>query len=156
MPDLKIRDCVEEDIPGILEIENASFDDPYPQSLFLAFRRRFPRGFRVAESEGQIVGYCIISPWKNKQTMIITSLAVRPEFKRSKIATNLLKDALLLAKVSPTAMSILLQVAVDNIAAITLYEKFGFVHSRLIKNYYGKNRDGIQMELVLKREEPGN
>ena len=78
--------------------------------------------------------------------MIITSLAVHPDFKRTKIATRLLEDAISIARKNG-ATRIALQVAVDNIAAQKLYSKFGFVDKRIIKNYYGKghgrNRNGV-------------
>jgi len=146
---LVIRDCEIDDIPQVLEIENVSFDDPYPESLFVSFLQRFPKGFRVAEIIHRLVGYSIILPWKG-QCMIITSLAVHPDFKRSKIATTLLEDALSIAIKNGTTQ-ITLQVAIDNTAAEKLYSKFGFVGTSIIKNYYGKGKDGIEMELKLDR-----
>ncbi|MHB1868787.1 MAG: GNAT family N-acetyltransferase [Nitrososphaerales archaeon] len=146
---LVIRDCAIEDIPQVLEIENVSFDDPYPESLFVSFLQRFPKGFRIAEIIDRLVGYSIILPWKG-QCMIVTSLAVHPDFKRSKIATGLLEDAVSIARKNGMAQ-IALQVAVANTAAQKLYSKFGFVGTRSIRDYYGKGRDGIEMELRLDR-----
>ena len=142
-----IRDCAIEDIPQVLEIENLSFDDPYPESLFISFLQRFPKGFRIAEIIDRLVGYSIVLPWKG-QCMIITSLAVHHDFKRSKIATGLLKDAISISRKHGMAQ-IVLQVAVGNTAAQKLYSKFGFVETRSIRNYYGNGRDGIEMELRL-------
>ena len=145
---LTIRDCTIEDIPKILAIENLSFDDPYPESLFISFLQGFPSGFRVAENNDAIAGYCVILPLRDVHTFIITSLAVHPDFKRTKIATRLLKDAVSIAREND-AMRIRLQVAVDNIAAQNLYSKSGFSKTRIIKNYYKKGLDGIEMELEL-------
>ncbi|HVB12605.1 MAG TPA: N-acetyltransferase [Nitrososphaerales archaeon] len=140
-----IRDCAIDDIPQVLGIENVSFDDPYPESLFISFLQRFPKGFRIAETIDRLVGYSVILPWKDRR-MIITSLAVHPDFKRTKIATTLLEDAVSIARKNGMTQ-ITLQVAMDNTAAQKLYSKFGFVGTSIIKNYYGKGRDGIEMEL---------
>jgi len=60
----------------------------------------------------------------------------------------LLEDASSIAR-KKGAMRIRLQVAVDNIAAQNLYLKFGFVKTHVIKDYYRKGLDGIEMELKL-------
>jgi len=145
---LKIRDCGLDDIPGVLAIESVSFDDPYPESLFVSFLERFPSGFRVAVRNGTLAGYCVILRLGDVHTFVITSLAVHPDFKKSKIATRLLEDASSIAR-KKGAMRIRLQVAVDNIAAQNLYLKFGFVKTHVIKDYYRKGLDGIEMELKL-------
>lgn len=142
-----------EDLPKIVELENMSFDNPYPESLFHVLLKQYPEGFLVAEVDGMLAGYCVISPLKEKRTMIINSLAVHPRLKRERIGTSLLESAIKLAKrVSPPVERIVLQVATINAAARALYSNFGFVYSFTIKHYYGKNRDGIQMELSLVRE----
>ncbi|MGA2874205.1 MAG: N-acetyltransferase [Nitrososphaerales archaeon] len=145
---LEIRDCRLDDIPRVLAIESVSFDDPYPESLFVSFLERFPSGFRVAERNGTLAGYCVILRLGDVHTFVITSLAVHPDFKKSKIATRLLEDASSIAR-KKGAMRIRLQVAVDNIAAQNLYLKFGFVKTHVIKDYYRKGLDGIEMELKL-------
>ena len=145
---MAIRDCEIEDIPRILTIENLSFDDPYPESLFISFLEGFPSGFRVAENNGTIAGYCIILPLRDVHTFVITSLAVHPDFKRTKIATRLLEDAVSIAREND-AMRIRLQVAVDNISAQNLYSKSRILKTRIIKDYYKKGLDGIEMELEL-------
>jgi [ribosomal protein S18]-alanine N-acetyltransferase len=145
---LIIRNCTLQDIHQVLAIENASFDDPYPESLFVAFLRRFPAGFRVAESAGTLAGYSAILPMKDTHTMVITSLAVHPNFKREKIATRLLEDAVSIsARNGATLLE--LQVAADNLPARELYRKFNFVQTGIMNDYYGKGKDGIEMELQL-------
>lgn len=143
-----IRDCTVKDISGVVAIENVSFDDPYPESLFVSFLNKFRSGFRVADSNGILVGYSIILPSAERHTAVITSLAVRPDFKRTKIGTRLLEDAISIAEMIE-APSITLQVAVNNIAAQALYSKFGFVKIRIIKDYYRNGLDGIEMKLLL-------
>jgi [ribosomal protein S18]-alanine N-acetyltransferase len=145
---LKIRACGLDDIPRVLAIERVSFDDPYPESLFVSFLERFPDGFRVAERNGTLAGYCVILRLSDIHAFVITSLAVHPDFKRSKIATRLLEDAYSIARKNG-AMRMRLQVAMDNIAAQNLYSRFGFAKTHVIKDYYRNGLDGIEMELRL-------
>ena len=46
---------------------------------------------------------------------------------------------------------ITLEVKVDNIKAITLYQKLGFVTIKLLKAYYLDGKDGFKMELNTKK-----
>ena len=146
--EMKVRDCRRDDIPMILEIENLSFDDPFPESLFISYLERFPNGFRVAVCNEKLSGYSILIPQEERSTAIITSLAVHPKFKRQKIATKLLLDAFSIAR-RIQMPKITLQVRVDNIAAQNLYSKLGFAKTGIIKDYYRKGLDAIEMRLLL-------
>jgi [ribosomal protein S18]-alanine N-acetyltransferase len=152
--EIKIRNCREEDLDRITEIENSSFDDPYPYRLFVTFLADFPDGFRVAVlvDNGGIVGYCIVSSSERQDTMMISSIAVGSKFRKLGIGEKLLNDSIKIAEKHSSTNQIrriILQVAVGNQAAKSLYEKFGFRNVRKIKDYYGKGKDGIQMELRL-------
>ncbi|MGI0085397.1 MAG: GNAT family N-acetyltransferase, partial [Nitrososphaerales archaeon] len=91
-----IRDCMVKDLALIQEIENASFDDPYPLSLFHYFLKRFPRGFRVASLEETLVGYCVVVLEHRKA--LIASLAVNPSYRGGRVGKRLLQDAIDLCK----------------------------------------------------------
>lgn len=153
--DIQIRNCREEDLVAVKKIEDTSFEDPYPYELFLALLQDFPDGFRVAVSEDdEIVGYCILSRSKDIRVLIISSVAVDPDFRRLAVGSKLLADAIDIATESSPrshANKIILQVAVDNSAAQDLYRRFGFRDAGRIRNYYGRGRDGLQMELALTR-----
>jgi [ribosomal protein S18]-alanine N-acetyltransferase len=152
MPGAAIRDCSLADLEAVVEIEAASFDDPYPLELFEAFLQKFPEGFRVAELEKKVAGYCIIGPSQTrKHVIVLMSLAVHPAFKRRGIASDLLRDGISIARAisSNNKSRMVLQVAVENTSAQALYSKFGFVRKTTLKNYYGRGRDAIEMELGL-------
>lgn len=130
-----------------------SFDDPYPYRLFLTLLENLPEGFRVATVEtNQVVGYCVLSPSNVRNTLMISSIAVHPSFRNQGIGTILLEDSIRIIKELNTTMSIgkiVLQVAEVNNSARSLYEKFGFRYTRTLRDYYGKGKNGIQMELLL-------
>ncbi len=148
--EIKIRNCVPEDFSKVVEIESASFDDPYPAWLFVELLEQNPNGFRVAILNDKIVGYCVTSTDRSKKAAILNSLAVVPRWRRQEIGKALVKDAISYAQNNlPRVRKIILQVALENRPAQSLYSNLGFVKSFTIKDYYGKNKDGIQMELVL-------
>ena len=149
--EIRIRNCYEEDLSAVSKIEDASFDDPYPYELFVALLQDFPAGFRLAVLRNdQIVGYCILSRPRERRVLVISSIAIDPNFRRHHFGSQLLADAIRIATESG-ANEIILQVAVDNISAQALYRKFGFRDAGTIENYYGRGRDGHQMELALNR-----
>jgi [ribosomal protein S18]-alanine N-acetyltransferase len=130
-----------------------SFDDAYPYSLFVTFLNDLPNGFRLAVGDKDlIVGYCVLSRTKRSSVLMISSIAVRPDFQRQGVGLNLLRDAIRIAgelsALTPIE-KILLQVGVNNLAAQSLYTKLGFRPVGKIRNYYGEGKDGIQMEFPL-------
>ena len=139
---VEIRDCTEGDLPAVQRIEEASFDDPYPPSLFLRLLEDYSHGFRVAVAGEELVGYCVLVNKNNKG--VIASLAVRPDFRRRSIGEMLLEDAIRIAR-EALVNSIELQVRVENSSAISLYSKFGFKTEGRIRNYYGRGKDGLLM-----------
>lgn len=144
---MAIRDCRVEDLASVQEIENASFDNPYPPSLFLSFLKRFPLGFRVLIIDQILIGYCSVV--LVRKSALIVSLAVRPAYRGRHVGSKLLQDAINLSKTQFNVNGIELQVSVDNKTAISLYSKFGFLAGRTIRNYYGQGKDGLSMRLQL-------
>ncbi|MDG6998418.1 MAG: ribosomal protein S18-alanine N-acetyltransferase [Nitrososphaerota archaeon] len=147
---LLIRDCRSSDLARVYEIEKLSFEEPYPLSLFKDMLAEYPQGFRVADYNGLLEGYCAVTPTPDEGTMIIASIAVHPDFKKHGIAFALIKDAISRIKsLEPKTKRLVLQVSVDNIAAQKLYSKLGFMYKQGIKNYYGRSKDAFEMELEL-------
>jgi len=144
------------DLGAVSEIENASFNEPYPLELFVRLLKIFPQGFRVAILENRIAGYCVISPLRWQKVLVLSSLATHPDFRNRGIGSNLVADAIRIANEVSALKAIrklILQVAADNTSAQSLYTKFGFEFRGTITNYYGRGRDGVQMELKLGKKD---
>ncbi|MHB8567415.1 MAG: GNAT family N-acetyltransferase [Nitrososphaerales archaeon] len=153
---VRIRTAMQGDLDAIDKIENASFgsyDEPFPRSIFQGFLETNPEGFRVAELDLNIVGYCYTSPLERqllgrKFRATIYSLAVDPHQRHLGIGSSLLKDAIERLR-GRSKIVVELQVAVANRDAQNLYRKFGFVESRELHDYYGSGKHAYEMKLDL-------
>ena len=135
----------------VLEIERASFKHPYNAGIFLYYRFRSPEGFLMAEAGDEVVGYIIVSTqllgWRREGKLI--SVAVDPDYRRRRVGSKLMEEALrYLAKSGTKRVS--LEVRESNLAAIKFYETFGFQKERIISRYYENGENAVQMcrELV--------
>jgi len=153
--EILIRNATIKDLDSIQEIEDASFadnDDPFPRRVFLNFLRKYPEGFRIAEQDSFVVGYCYTSPperrlFSKNPKATIYSLAVSPSQRRLGIGSMLLRDAI--DRLRGRRVILELQVAVQNIAAQELYKKFGFAITGTRYHYYGAGKDAYEMNLEI-------
>jgi ribosomal-protein-alanine N-acetyltransferase len=146
---MKIRRFALSDLPRIVHIERISFGpDSYTLATFLAHVLRDRRGLLVAEGdEGEVVGYALVRTtlgWLGGKRGGITSIAVDPARRRQGVGHSLMTGALQHLQANGVKEADL-EVGVDNRAAQSLYEAFGFRHARVLPHYYGANRDGIRM-----------
>lgn len=83
--------------------------------------------------------------WMAVQEAHLVTLAVDPAWRRRGLGELLLVSAIDLAS-ALHATSVYLEVRVSNLAAKRLYEKYGFVVSRIRKGYYSDNgEDALEM-----------
>ncbi len=133
----------EKDLSSVYYIEQKCFKYPYPFPLLLFYHKIFPEGFRIAKIGNEIVGYIIFIIEKDNVGHII-SLAVHPDYRRRGIGYKLLLSAIKFLEMIDINV-IKLEVRVSNIAAIKLYEKVGFIKTKILKKYYKDGEDGYQM-----------
>jgi [ribosomal protein S18]-alanine N-acetyltransferase len=145
-----IRNCRVTDLRSIQRIENASFDDPYTPKIFWGLYLGRNTIFRTAFFQDIMAGYSVSKvETKNGETIAhLISLAVDPILRKKGIGSKLLEDAILQSKnIYGMCKLMELEVRTENKSAIALYEKFGFRQSQLIRNYYGRGKDALVMEL---------
>lgn len=112
-----------------------------------AFRREIVQNriafYVVAEHEEKIVGY--MGFWRIENEAHITNVAVLPEYRRRKVGAKLIEHVMDFAReVGIDAYT--LEVRRSNIAAINLYEGFGFEEEGVRPGYYFDNgEDAIIM-----------
>jgi ribosomal-protein-alanine N-acetyltransferase len=125
------------DIPQVLEIERASFATPWSDNAFRKELTENPQAhFFVADEAGQVLG--LLGYWFIIDECHISTIAVRPEWRRHGIGQALLVAALT-HSLTLNAVMATLEVRVSNTAAIDLYKKFGFEETGRRKRYYRDN-----------------
>ena len=141
-----IRKCVKEDLPIIAAIENACFDvAPWSlQNYVEDFENNVCSYILVAEQDEKIVGY--IDFWIMFEQGSIAKVAVLPQLRKHGIGNILVNDAISRMELEGVT-SVSLEVRVSNVAAISLYEKFGFKKVLIKKGYYSDGEDAHFMML---------
>ena len=138
---------IHEDLPQVHAIEKRCFSTPWQLSSFEYEIDNIDAILKVAVFHGQITGYVCI-----RSILDIThvlDLAVKHDVRRMGIGSLLLVSAMQeLRKMKPDRKSLTLEVRESNIAAIKLYEKFGFDEVGRRRNYYKKpHEDAVIMGL---------
>lgn len=142
--DLIIRQAEEKDIKPMAEIDKICFSVSWSEKSFSEEIKNNRLAFYVvAEIDDKIVGYAGL--WLVDVEGHITNVAVRPEFRRKRIAEALISVLLDHTKKNG-ALSYTLEVRASNEAAISLYVKLGFKPAGIRKAYYEDNgEDAIIM-----------
>ena len=146
-----IRKMTMADIQEVSKLDRNSFTLPWPESSF-AFEIEKNLVSRcwvavVTGSEEKPIIAGMMVAWMIVDEVHIATFAVCPEFRNHKIAQRLLAHTLIDAFHSGAAKSFL-EVRRGNIAARSLYKKFGYEEIGLRKQYYSDNHeDAIMMNL---------
>lgn len=144
-----IRSVKGADLTTVHSIEEASYPDPWPRSIFFLMRGRAPELFLVAEAEGTIVGYAIGEiEWREPVRVgHVMNIAVTKEWRRKGLAGRLLDELERRFKERRAEFSYL-EVRVGNIPAQCLYRKRGYAEVGRLPGYY-RDEDGLAMEKPL-------
>jgi len=130
---VEYRRALDHDLEGIYEIEKASFSTPWQFDSLLYDVCISPVSvYVVALAEGKIIGFCGVHVVVDE--CHINNVAVLQRYRRCGVGQGLIDTILQLTENAVTTYS--LEVRQNNIGAIRLYEKFGFVQKGLRKNYY--------------------
>ncbi|AGC69597.1 putative ribosomal-protein-alanine acetyltransferase RimI [Thermoclostridium stercorarium subsp. stercorarium DSM 8532] len=136
--ELTIRPMRLEDIDRVLAVEKRSFTSPWSRLMFFDELENPRARYFVAEISGRIVGYTGF--WIILDEGHITNIAVDPSYRRMKIGTRLMEKIIESAR-SSKLRALTLEVRKSNIAAISMYKKFGFKVEGLRKNYYSDTHE---------------
>lgn len=140
---IEYRPMTEEDIPHVIEIENQCFSQPWSAEAMLRELRENAKMARymVACADGRVVGYG--GYWQIFDEAHITNIAVKPDEKRKGYGKALL--SFVLDEMKDVGVSkVTLEVNEKNVAAIRLYESFGFRPAGRRKKYY----EGVDDALI--------
>jgi len=137
------------DLETILEIELASFVNPWTREMYLAELENHGVSFCsvVRDSSQQVVGYC--SFWRVLDELHINNLAVAPSQRGRGAGTALLHEVLR-EGARLGARRATLEVRRSNEAARRLYERLGFSVAGVRQAYY---THPVEDALILWRED---
>ena len=146
---IEMRDATTLDIPSLLSIENALFqDEAWSKEVFESEFALLgtTRTYRMVEENKEIVAYFGLAIVDD--TADITTIAVRTDFQGRGIGRKLMQEILDIAA-SRNLRKIMLEVKPENLAAISLYQKFDFEVIGLRRNYYGPSKDALTMQKLV-------
>ena len=124
------------DADKVYKIENESFFEPWTKKrLIKEFEDNSFLKHIVFEKDGEVVGFYIISTIAD--LVEIFTIAVDSRYRGEGIGSQLL-DHLIKYAEEVGASEIWLEASTKNIAAINLYQKYGFKIQTIRKNYYQK------------------
>lgn len=130
---LKIRKMRVEDLERVLEIERASFPNPWSRNAFLYEIESNVSYPWVIEMDGKIVGYSV--HWLILDEAHLSNIAIDPSVRRRGIGRFVLEKVIESVK-KMGAKFLTLEVRVSNTSAISLYTKMNFKVVGIRKNYY--------------------
>lgn len=141
-----------EDLPRVIAIDQQSFSLPWPERSFRfelesnEVSRCWVAEMTTADDALEMVGMIVV--WLIVDEVHVATLAVSPDHRGQKVAQRLLAYALLDAY-HAGASSSFLEVRRSNLAAINLYQRFGYREAAVRKNYYKDNgEDALLMDLA--------
>ena len=137
-----IREFKRPDIKRVLDIEMASFSDPYPANILIDIYN-LGAGFLVAQKNNWVVGYIIF--WiKYEDEGHIISIAVDKRHRRQDVGSKLVESSIEVFK-KFNVKEIKLEVRVGNKSARKFYSKMGFKEQKIVKDYYEDLEDAVIM-----------
>jgi [ribosomal protein S18]-alanine N-acetyltransferase len=147
LPQLNIRDMMPEDIPGVMQIENAAYQFPWSDGIF---RDCLRVGYVccVAELDG-IVGYSIMSTGAGEAHVL--NLCVAEAYRNRGIGAQMLAHLMEFARVLGVSEAFL-EVRPSNTSAIRLYLSAGFAQIGVRRGYYqavGGREDAVVLRRML-------
>ena len=134
---LEIRRLTYADLPQVIAIERRACPTPWSLAMFLLELSK-PSGICLAAvREGRIAGYLVCSRYD--VVWHVMNIAVDDRLRRRGIASALLEH--LFERADRPGEQYTLEVRQSNVAAIALYERFGFRHAGTRRGYYHDNHE---------------
>ena len=146
------RDAMHSDLPVLVSMEKILFaDSPWSMGQFKEEFKGIPRThfFTVAvDSNNQILGYAgvmVVAPGVEAD---ILTIGVLPLHRKTGIGTAFMEQLENWAS-DRESNAMMLEVGVENLGAIALYETLGYSKISIRKSYYGAGLDALVMRKVL-------
>ena len=138
----------DDDLAGVLEVENESFTNPWTREMYAweLQNRSVCHIFVVRTPDCTVAGFCAF--WLVFDEIHINNVAMRPKFRGCGIGTALLHHVLAEAR-TLGARRATLEVRASNDGARRLYDRLGFYVAGTRRNYYSHP---VEDALILWRD----
>ena len=130
---IEIRKALESDIDRIIEIENESIEPAWTHGMLLGELYRDDSFFELALENDKILGFFILREISGEGELL--QIAVTKAMRRRGIG-NILMSACLDRAAKGGISQVYLEVRAKNEAALSMYERHGFISAGRRKNYY--------------------
>lgn len=141
-----ISNMNENHVRQIAELERLCFHDPWSENSIASELGNRLSVWLVALDEDKVVGYV------GSQTVIdetdMMNIAVHPDYRNRGVATALIVELTQQLR-TRGSKGLMLEVRESNSAAISLYDKHGFLQVGCRRNYYRNPRENA---LILRKE----
>ena len=134
------------DVDELIELEKLCFAYSWTRDQFLMGLERGVFTILGVRNNGILVGYIAFSLIEDE--MEILNLAVHPDFRKRHIGTKLLDRGFEICRKKGIAKSFL-DVKESNVAAIDMYEKFGYTQIGIRKKYYPDTKENADRKSVV-------
>lgn len=146
-PRIRIEPMSVQTVEAVAKLEEKCFSTPWSLDALAEEISNPIAVYFTAWYDQKIVGY--IGMHHIMDEGYINNIAIDPDYRRKKIATALIEHIQHYAKENSLKM-LTLEVRQSNIAAIKMYENFGFENVGVRKNYYSlPTEDAVLMTLEL-------
>ncbi len=144
-----LRDATKEDLPAILEIDGASFSQPWSQRSFEQCFADDKTYIVVAQSDERVLGFGVAYTVGDEGE--IATLAVDAAARGQGLGEKVLRALLDFCRVCG-AHTVFLEVRAGNSAAQRLYNRCGFVEAGLRRRYYADGEDAVLMRYDIVKD----
>lgn len=152
-PDLLcVRDALAADLPRLLALEAMFAGDRLSPRQFRHHLVSPRARLRVIECGGRVSAYALVLLRQGSRIARLYSIAVDPALRGAGLGAALLDDALQQAGAAGRAC-LRLEVRQDNVAAIALYRRAGFVPFGEIPGYYEDGCTALRLERAVNHPE---
>ncbi len=141
----------ERDLPAIMELVQKDLSEPYSVFTYRYFVSRFPTLCEMVfdDQHDALIGVVVckidLHEKSKRYRGYIGMLAVRPDYRKQKIASKLVNTVLDRMK-ELGADECVLEAEVTNKGALNLYRRLGFVRTKFLHNYYLSGQDAFRLK----------
>ena len=150
----------EEDLQTIIGMIETELSEPYPIYTYRYFVQKWPHltylAYRKSDPDRKCIG-CVVSKLEDltkhaegttRYRGYIAMLAVDPSCRRLGLGRKLVQRTIE-AMQELGAEEVMLETEITNLAALRLYESFGFLREKRLQQYYLNGNDAFKLKLFF-------